>query len=247
MDTKDWLEITAGNFTQLAEAARRAGEDAPVPTCREWKVADLVDHVSMVHRWVTMMFETGAREMPDRKAVPSRPEGTDRLAWYEEGLTGLLSALASAGPDLPLWNWMVGGPSDSSFWARRMAHEAVIHRVDAEAAAGVTSVVEPPEVAADGIDELLGFLDARRRYKGEEGLGFEGTFHFHATDTPGEWLVEITPGGVTVRREHAKAPAAVRGPAGPLELFLYNRAPAGEVEVLGDSALVDAWRRHIRL
>lgn len=247
METKDWLEITADNSAQLAAAARNAGQSAPVPTCPEWKVGDLVDHVSMVHRWVAMIFETRAREMPDRKAVPLRPEDTDPMAWYDEGVSGVLSALSLAGSDLELWNWMAGGPADSSFWARRMAHEAVIHRVDAEAAAGAVSVVEPPEVAADGIDELLGFLDARRRYKGEEGLGFEGTFHFHATDTPGEWLVEIAPAGVTVRREHAKAPAAVRGPAGPLELFLYNRAPAGEVEVLGDSALVEAWRRHIRL
>lgn len=246
METKDWLDAIAGNSAQLAVAARQSGYDARVPTCPDWTVADLLDHISEVHRWVTMVFETRAQERPDRKAVPRPPEGTDRLASFEGGVAVLLGVLAEAGPDLELWNWVVGGPADSSFWARRMAHEAVIHRVDVEAAAGQASGVGSPELAADGIDELLGFLDVRRRYQGDEGLGLEGTFHFHATDTPGEWLVEVTPGAVTVRREHAKAPVAVRGPAGPLELFLYNRGDAADLEVLGDSALMDAWRRDIR-
>lgn len=246
METKDWLDAIAGNSAQLAAAARKAGSDSRVPACPEWTVAELVDHISEVHRWVTMVFDTRAREQPDRKAVPRRPQGADPLVWFESGVPLLLGALAEAGPDLELWNWVADGPADSSFWARRMAHEAVIHRVDAEAAGGQVSAVEPPELAADGIDELLGFLDVRRRYKGGEGFGFEGVFHFHATDTPGEWLVEIAPDSATVRREHAKAPVAVRGPAGPLELFLYNRADAADVEILGDAALMDAWRRHIR-
>jgi uncharacterized protein (TIGR03083 family) len=245
MDKKEYLEAIAANSERFAAAVRAAGYEARVPTCPEWTVTNLVEHQSGVHRWVTMLFELEAQEMPNREEVPRPPEGANWLEWFEAGVPLLLGALEQAGPDHPIWNWNAGGPDDSSFWPRRMAHEIVIHRADAESAAGWDSVVEPAELAADGIDEYLGFVDARRRYS-EGGLGVEGTFHFHATDTPGEWLVEITKDSVTVSREHAKAPVAVRGPAGPLELFLYNRGSADGLEILGDAALVDAWRDKIR-
>jgi uncharacterized protein (TIGR03083 family) len=245
MEKKDYLEVIVANSEQFAAAVRSAGYDAQVPTCPEWTVTNLVEHMSGVHRWVTMVFETEAQSMPNRDEVPRPPEGTDWLEWFEAGVPGLLAVLETAGPDHLIWNWEAGGPADSSFWPRRMAHEIVIHRADAESAAGWASVVEVPEMAADGIDEFLSFLPLRHRYA-KEGLGLEGTFHFHATDTPGEWLVEITPETVSVRREHAKAPAAVRGPAGPLELFLYNRGPADGLQILGDVMLMDAWRQHIR-
>ncbi len=245
MEKKDYLEAIAANSERFAAAVRSAGYDARVPTCPEWNVTNLVEHQSGVHRWVTMIFETGAQSMPDRAEVPRPPEGTDWLEWFEAGVPGLLAVLETAEPGHRIWNWADGDAGDSSFWPRRMAHEIVIHRADAESAAGWASVVEPAELAADGIDEYLGFVDARRLYR-EGGLGVEGTFHFHATDTPGEWLVEITNEAVTVSREHAKAPAAVRGPAGALELFLYNRGPADGLEILGDTTLVDAWRDKIR-
>jgi uncharacterized protein (TIGR03083 family) len=245
MEKKDYLEAIAANSERFAAAVRSAGYDARVPTCPEWNVTNLVEHQSGVHRWVTMIFEMGAQSMPNRAEVPRPPEGTDWLEWFEAGVPGLLAVLETAEPGHRIWNWADGDAGDSSFWPRRMAHEIVIHRADAESAAGWDSVVEPAELAADGIDEYLGFIDARRRCS-EGGLGVEGTLHFHATDTPGEWLVEITPEAVTVSREHAKAPAAVRGPAGALELFLYNRGSADGLEILGDAALVAAWRDKIR-
>ncbi|MGH8990140.1 MAG: maleylpyruvate isomerase family mycothiol-dependent enzyme [Acidimicrobiia bacterium] len=245
MDKKDYLEAVATNSEQFAAAVRRAGYDTRVPTCPEWSVTNLVEHFSGVHRWVTMLFELRAQSMPNRDEVPHPPEGTDWLDWFEAGVAPLLAHLEQAGPDLSIWNWQVGGPADSSYWPRRMAHEAVIHRADAEAAAGVASVVEPPDLAADGIDEFLGFVELRRRHD-PESVSVEGTFHFHTTDTEGEWLVEITPEAVSVRREHAKAPVAVRGPAGALELFLYNRGPADGLEILGEAALMDAWGEHVR-
>jgi hypothetical protein len=35
----------------LADAAGRAGLDAPVPPCAPWQVKDLLRHTGYVHRW----------------------------------------------------------------------------------------------------------------------------------------------------------------------------------------------------
>jgi hypothetical protein len=46
-----------------------------------------------------------------------------------------------------------------SWVARRQAHEALIHRTDAELAAGVTVTRADAALAADGVDDLIsGFL-----------------------------------------------------------------------------------------
>jgi hypothetical protein len=106
--------------------------------------------------------------------------------------------------------------------------------------------VDPPELAVDGIDEYFDVLLRRVAERG--GLGdFAGTFHFHATDVPGEWQVEIGHGRLELRREHAKSPVAARGSASDLELFLYNRRSADGLQVFGDTALLDAWREAVRI
>src|SRR5215469_3181220 len=51
------------------------------------------------------------------------------------------------------------GPAPAGFWIRRMAHETLVHRADAQLAAGAAP--EPlieAEVAADAIDEWLMLL-----------------------------------------------------------------------------------------
>jgi predicted lipid carrier protein YhbT len=124
-----------------------------------------------------------------------------------------------------------------------MAHETTIHRADAESAAGGPGPVEPAELAADGIDELLELLAAVPMGPDDRLAGFTASYHFHTTDIPGEWVIEIGGGSdrVTVRREHAKADVAVRGPASDLELFLYSRRGTDGLDVFGDPALVAAW------
>jgi uncharacterized protein (TIGR03083 family) len=165
---------------------------------------------------------------------------------FEAGAGQLLATLAGVDLDAEVWNWSVNGPAPVTFWYRRMAHELVIHRVDAESAAGQATPVDPPELAVDGIDEYVDVLLPRLSARGALA-GFAGSFHFHATDVPGEWQIEFTPGGVEVRREHAKAAVAVRGPASELELLVYNRRPADGLEVFGDAALLQAWRETVRL
>lgn len=240
----DYLGLIRDQSVALAEAVRHAGLEAPVPTCPDWTAGDLAEHVMGVHSWVEAMVRTRSQEYIDRKTMPPPvpvSEGVDAVCiGVQERAGALVSTLSAADPDEPVWNWSVNKPKTASFWPRRMAQETVIHRADADSLLGVATVV-PADVAVDGIDELLDvFLPARAAFVGNVALG--GSLHVHVTDAEGEWLVRCEGKECSVSREHAKADAAVRGPASDVLLWLWNRAPADAVETLGSASVVEAWR-----
>ena len=248
MELSAYLDGIRDNARRLADAARAAGVDAPVPTCPDWTVADLARHQGRVYRWISEMIETKAQEYVDRKPFEEQAEREDPLTWLESAADHALAVLGTTDPETQVWNWFGNEPGPARFWFRRMAHETVIHRVDAESAAAGSATppsrVEPAELAADGIDEFLDFLPLRAR--GGRPSPLAGSYHFHTTDVSGEWVVDFDGNDVTVRREHAKADVAVRGPASQLELFLYNRGGRDGLEIFGDEAAVAAWNEHIR-
>lgn len=247
MEPSVYLDGVRDNARLFVEAVRRAGVDAPVPTCPDWTVADLARHQGRVFYWVSAIVETKAQEYIDRTPFEEEAQRADPLAFVESGAEHALAVLSAADPETPVWNWLDGGPGPARFWLRRMAHETVVHRADAEAAAAGrtgTSRVEPAELAADGIDEFLVFLDGRSR--GGRTPPLSGSYHFHTTDVPGEWVVVFHGDGVTIRREHAKADVAIRGPASDLELFLYRRRDSEGLDTFGGPAAVAAWSEHIR-
>ncbi len=221
----------------LATAARTAGVDAGVPSCPEWKVADLLGHVGRIHRWVTRILVDRATERGTHWSEAAPPPVEQRLAWFEQGVAPLADALISAGPAVELWTWTPD--KTSGFWARRQANETAVHRWDAQLAA---RAVEPiaRDLALDGIDEFFGLIPFwpwadRVRGSGE-------TLHFHCTDGEGEWLARLGNDGVVISAEHAKGDVAARGTASDLLLFLYGRVAADDLEVFGDAALLTRWR-----
>lgn len=247
MEPSGYLDGVRDNASLFVEAVRKAGVDAPVPTCPDWTVADLARHQGRVFYWISTIVETKAQEYVDRSPFEEEAEAADPLAFIESGVEHALATLSAADPDAMVWNWIDGGPGPARFWFRRMAHETVVHRADAEAAAAGrigTSRVEPAELAVDGIDEFLDFLDMRSR--GGRTPQLSGSYHFHTTDVPGEWVVLFDDDAVTIRRQHAKADVAVRGPASDLELFLYNRRGSDGLETFGDPAALAAWTEQIR-
>lgn len=168
----------------LVELAAGADPGTPVPSCPGWTMADLVTHVGTTHRWVIHILEhrvqerIWSREVPNGLAEGQSGDG----AWLADGAGRLLATLRSTDPDLPVWTW--GSGRSAAWWARRMAYELLIHRIDAELALGVEPDV-PRAVALDAIDELLGNLPHARwvtRHLAElDAAG--ATLHFHATDT----------------------------------------------------------------
>ena len=150
----------------------------------------------------------------------------------------------------------LGRRPDRRFWLRRITHDTLVHRLDAELAVGRT-VSLAPDLAADGVSDLLDMFSILPRIDDFPALaelrGNGQTLHFHATDpglgVAGEWLAHRTPSGVEWEHRHARGDAALRGRALDLLLVLSRRAPldSSRVEALGDAQLLAHWLEHSRL
>ncbi len=222
-------------------AVGRAAPSAAVASCPEWDMTALLGHVGGVHRWVEQILATKAQDYVKRVTpVPDSQEAV--LAWYGDGLGRLLATLGATDADEMVWNWRDRVPAPAGFWFRRMAHETAVHRWDGEAAAGAPQPVAT-DMAVDGIDEYLSFVGLWLARTPVAGL--TGSVHLHATDTEGEWSLQLAPDRLEYSRAHAKADAAVRGHASDLLLWMYNRLPAEapSLQLFGDPAVLARWRQ----
>jgi len=236
MEYPDYIEALRRDGRALSDAARRAGVDAPVPSCPEWTVADLLQHVGLLHRWVTDLVANQPDD-PMRAWAQEVPSGAARFDWFDAGVEPLANALAAASPAQHAWSWTAD--QTAGFWARRQANELAVHRYDGQLAAGTPAPIERTH-AVDGIDEFFDLIPAWRGIIEVHGNG--ETLHFHCTDGDGEWLARLGDGAVVVTREHAKGDVAARGSASNLLLFLYGRVAPEDLEVFGDASLLVRWR-----
>jgi uncharacterized protein (TIGR03083 family) len=230
-------------------ALRDVDPSRQVPTCPDWTVADLVEHVGLAHRWVAVMVERRvhrpiAHTEADDRDIPSDPN--ERLAWLLAGARRLALAVENTRPDTRMWTW--APVRTAGFWLRRITHDTLVHRVDAQLTAGL-DVSIPSDLAADGISDLLetfAVLPMIDDFPRLAELCRDGeTLHFHATDqglgAEGEWLVRHGESGVRWEHGHGHADVAVRGPAAELLQVLTRRAAPDRVEVLGDDKLFARW------
>ena len=244
-----FAEIEAGT-AGLAEILAEHDQSLPIPTCPEWTLRQLVTHVGRAQRWAAEIMRTRSdvfipfREVPDGTLPDDRAE---QPAWLRAGAALIVDAVREAGSDLV---WSFTGPAPAGFWIRRMAHETLVHRADAQLAAGAEPepVIEA-EVAADAIDEWLMLLTAGILGSAAErkALPAGAGLHIRATDEGiggrGEWMIRHDPRGLTVEPGHGNGDAALTGPAASLLLALTRRRPVCDpaVTVCGDNALVDGW------
>jgi uncharacterized protein (TIGR03083 family) len=223
--------LRADSATLLS--AQRAEPSAPAWAGLGWDRTELLTHVASVHAWARAQLQAGTEQRVRFSDVAPLPEGDDLADWFEAGVDELSHLLSTMDLDATWPTW--AGPQPGRFFPRRMAQETAVHRWDA--AGGTIDAA----IAVDGIDELLELFAPR--LAADRLAGVEGTIHLHATDADGEWLVRFGPDGITFERGHAKGDGALRGRAGDLLLWTWNRLPLDDdrLEILGDPALLEAW------
>lgn len=124
-----------------------------VRSCPGWDVGELAGHVGLLYERVGEQVRRRSPEPLRRSDLRSPPVGPARAGWLREASRGLIEAFAGADENAPAGRWR-DRVVTAGFWRRRMAHETVVHRVDAEDALGRAVVLEA-DLAVDGIDEVL--------------------------------------------------------------------------------------------
>jgi uncharacterized protein (TIGR03083 family) len=236
---------TAQHLAGLSEAMRafvryadRAGLEAPVPTCPDWTVLDLVAHQGMVHRWAGALLR-GERPS-DEEIAAYEASGRDSehpLTWLAAGASALAEAVRGAPEDVDALVFLNDAPPAREFWARRQCHETTMHAVDALAASlgrppRPEEVWIDPELAGDGIDELLGGFLTRPRSRLR--CDADAMLVVCPDDLSDWWEVSMGPRpATTTRRTSDDVPAddpdwELTGSAVELYLRLWNRTDPPE-------------------
>jgi len=234
---------------RMAGAVGQADPGTAVPTCPDWTVRDLVRHMGGVHRWATGFVAEGRTDAggPGLDEIVGAGPGDAELAdWLRQGCAALVAALRAAPADLECWSFLPA-PSPLAMWARRQAHETAIHRVDAELAAGSTVSPFGAPFAADGVDELLSGIVARRstNVRAEAPT----TMTVRCRDVDAVWTLHLDEDGVTTTHGAGDTPAActVTGAAGDLYLALWNRAGPDALVIEAEAAVLDLFVERVNL
>ena len=257
MDVDSHLRHLTEQASLLALAAERHGPDAPIPTCPDWVMRDLVHHQGGVHRWATHRIarpeiDPGPGDL--EAFVGGWPSDDSLLDWFNEGAAGIAAAIHNAPVDLEAMTF-IPSPSPRQFWARRQAMELAIHRADAESAGGAIAPFVA-DLAVDGIDELVVGFATRpmRRYRTDT----TATILVAPTDSPHSWLIRMSPEGISTTADsttpsgadsttRSAADATISGTASDLFLFVWNRLTAADIHAAGDPAALALWSKTSRV
>jgi uncharacterized protein (TIGR03083 family) len=248
----DYLDHLSRESTRFAAALTAAPPTTRVPSCPDWDADDLLWHLAEVQWfWGTIVREGLQDPNAAEASKPQRPAARAGLeAFYEEASSGLREVLAATPPDTSVWTW--SSDHSVSFIRRRQAHEALIHRVDAELTADMRTPMDP-RISADGIDEVLRVMYGGLPPWGAFAPDDTKTVRIGATDTGGTWLVRLgrftgTDDDGTSYDEPDLHPddsdpgvpavATITGTAADLDCWLWHRPPLGPIERSGaDSVL----------
>ncbi|WP_051393152.1 maleylpyruvate isomerase family mycothiol-dependent enzyme [Glycomyces arizonensis] len=240
------MEFTALKHHLIDESARlkaavaQAGPAAPVPTCPEWTAADLLDHVTEVFddkiQCMRLLRAPTEAEVLSRKGSPSER--------FDAALAELLTEFDDRGPESLAFTWY--GPDQTvGYWIRRMACETLVHRADAELAAGEAIGSVDAAFGLDAVDEMLVIMLAwgSRAYRQwvAENLKVHDGLVVAVDAGERSWTVRVTLEGIDLAEGIADdAQAVVSGTPGEIAMWLWRRLPVDAVAVRGDRVKAEA-------
>lgn len=150
--TLDYVDHLRQNSARFLDVLRDAPAGARVASCPEWDVDDLLWHLGGV-QWFWGSVVAERLQSVDGLEEPARPGSRHGLvAFFEEQSARLQQELAGADPAEEVYTW--AADRTVGFIRRRQAHEAMVHRLDAELAVGDVTPLDA-ELASDGVLEAL--------------------------------------------------------------------------------------------
>ncbi|KQY54205.1 MULTISPECIES: maleylpyruvate isomerase family mycothiol-dependent enzyme [unclassified Nocardioides] len=247
-----YLDHLRTDSARFAAVLADADPTARVPACPDWDAADLLWHLTGVQDFWAWIIENRPAS-PDDYTEPERPASyDDLLALFDKRSAALVTALEAADPAHPAWTWST--EQTVAFTFRRQAHEALIHRVDAEQAAGLPSDLDA-RLAADGVQEVLDVM-----FGGTPPWGtFTGGDHHvrvDSIDTDHHVWVQLgrftgtDPEGTSHDEDDINVVAdpgvepdvVVAGKAADLDAWLWRRADDSAITVAGERSTYDLFR-----
>jgi uncharacterized protein (TIGR03083 family) len=257
LDYSDFLDHIRVESRRFRDVLARCDPRARVPGCPEWDASDLLWHLAEVQWFWGTTIRTRPAAPSDDDPGPDRPETHEGLlAAFDEYSASFIGELERTDPAEPAWSWSESQTAGFTF--RRQAHEALIHRLDAEQAAGDVTPLDPA-LAADGVLECLDVMYG--------GCPPWGTFHagqrhvrVDCTDTGDQvWVrtgrfvgtdpksgTHYDDNDINVVPDPGFEPdTLIAGPAAALDAWLWRRGDDAEVAVTGDRATYDHFREAV--
>lgn len=251
----DLLEHLRSESARFREVLADCDPAAPVPSCPAWTAADLLWHLVTVQwSWTTAVVDRPAEV--DESREPARPATHEEaLRLFDRWSRALGDALEGVDPADAAWTW--SDDHTVGFILRRQAHEALIHRLDAELAAGVAHAEVDARLAADGVLEVLDVMYGGCPPWGAWEPG-DTWGRVDCTDTGDEVWVRFgrftgtDPDSGEVHDEediHVEDPPrdvepafVVDGEAVALDAWLWHRADGAGLSTAGDPAALERFR-----
>ncbi len=256
LDFSTYLQHIRDESARFRAALVSSDPAARVPSCPDWDATDLMWHLGAgVQGFWADVIEQRPEGPAEGRSDPERP------AAFEEALTRfdldhgrLVAALEGADPADPAWTWST--EQTVGFTFRRQAHEALIHRVDAEQTAGTPVEALDQALSADGVDETLAVMFG--------GCPPWGIF----TPLPQHVRIDLTDAGVSLWVQLGKftgthpangktydeddiqvvadpgvnPEAIAQSTAEVMNLWLWDRGDDSKIRVTGDRAIYDRFR-----
>jgi uncharacterized protein (TIGR03083 family) len=241
LDFESLLRLIDERSTAFRAAIAAAPSlDSVVPTCPDWTLFELAQHLGDGRRAWAATIDAGP-DATAKSTVQTAPAALKEreilLSWLAESVQLMLNSLQAAGPARGCWTWW--GKSQSAQTcgavARHQLQEIAVHTYDAQLTIGVPRPI-PTEVALDGVEEFLSTISTTTVAWPHQPAAVD----YHAVEG-GSWRNWLSAQGarLTTPADESPADTVVRGTASQLVLAFYGRIPLDSLTIDGNRQLLD--------